>query len=186
MKKPKPEPIPFSAGSRAGLPMQPTAASSSSGKQTPQLPRMPVYLPANHGKSQRPEEGQPGLSESDTDHGMFVCRPFPHQFFFFQISNMQTRGRNFLRGAERSKQQPKPTMPPEPLALNKKVKEASAALGDAYRFDNYLQSKGLWPFSRSRSSQKLPPNISAVPPSTAKLPANKIRAESTPSRFVSI
>ncbi|KAJ6547496.1 hypothetical protein B0H19DRAFT_1165968 [Mycena capillaripes] len=142
--------------SRTGLPMQPTAASSSSGKHTPQIPRMPVYLPANHGRSQRPDDGQPGLSESDTDHGTF------------------NRGRNFLRAT--APQNSKQTIPnvlggPSALtAINKKVKE----------------SKGLWPFSRSKSSQKIPQSMPMARPSTADNPAKKTRADSTPSRFVSM
>ncbi|KAF7305105.1 Phosphatidylserine synthase [Mycena kentingensis (nom. inval.)] len=47
---------------RTGIPTQPTTGSSSSGKQTPQIPRMPIYLPTS--KSQRDN----GLSESDTDN----------------------------------------------------------------------------------------------------------------------
>ncbi|KAJ7774757.1 hypothetical protein B0H16DRAFT_71541 [Mycena metata] len=132
---------------RTGFPGQPTAASSSSGKQTPQISRMPVYLPASHGRAQR-QDDQPGQSESDTDHGTL------------------NRGRNFLRGTA-VKQPSKPANlagPPSTLNLmNKKLKE----------------SKGLWPFSRSRS-QKPPESKPAV---AAKYPATKLRADSTPSRF---
>ncbi|KAJ7905425.1 hypothetical protein B0H14DRAFT_2660231 [Mycena olivaceomarginata] len=126
---------PFLAPSRTGWPVQPTAPSSSSGKHTPQIPpRMPVYLPANHGRSQRVGEDQPGQSGSDTDHGNF------------------NRGRNFPQStAQNSKQPAKPTNalggPSTLTMLNKKVKE----------------SKGLWPFSR-RSSQKLPQNPPTVAP----------------------
>ncbi|KAJ7470698.1 hypothetical protein FB451DRAFT_1368486 [Mycena latifolia] len=150
MNKPQQEPIPFPAGSRPGLPMQPTAASSSSGKHTPQIPRMPVYLPTNNTRPLRPGEGQPGLSESDTDHGTF------------------NRGRNFWRGnALANVKQSKPALQPSaPPVVDKKVKE----------------SKGLWPFSRSKSSQKLPQNMPTAPPSTAKISAKKTRADSTPTR----
>jgi hypothetical protein len=74
MNKRQPDPTTVPPGSRAGFPLQPTAASSSSGKQTPQIPRMPVYLPASHVRSQRPDEGHLGQSESDTDRGTAVCR----------------------------------------------------------------------------------------------------------------
>ncbi|KAJ7709970.1 hypothetical protein B0H17DRAFT_248336 [Mycena rosella] len=136
------EPIPFPAGSRVGLPLQPTAASSSSGKHTPQNPRMPVYLPTN----QRRDEGQPGLSESDTDHGTL------------------NRRRNFLRGTALGNA--KQSKPSAPTPVEKKVKE----------------SKGLWPFSRSKSSQKLPQN---APPTPANIPSKKTRADSTPAKLVS-
>ncbi|KAJ7273646.1 hypothetical protein B0H12DRAFT_1090390 [Mycena haematopus] len=145
-------PAHFPAYPTPGLPMQPTAASSSSGKHTPKIPpRMPVYLPANHGRSQRPSEDQPGHSESDTDHAA------------------TNRGRTFLRTAvlPNSKQSAKSTNVGDPSTLtmlNKKVKE----------------SKGLWPFSRSKSSQKLPQSTESVTPN---IPTKKRRADSTPSRF---
>ncbi|KAJ6496615.1 hypothetical protein C8R47DRAFT_348139 [Mycena vitilis] len=145
------ESAPFPTSSRTGLPIQPTTASSSSGKYTPQNPRMPVYLPASHGRSQRPDEGQLGLSESDTDHGTF------------------NRGRNFLRGTAlpNVKQQVNLGGSSTVTTLNKKVKE----------------SKGLWPFSRSKSSQNSMP---VTAPPTAVAPARKTRADSSPSPFTQI
>jgi hypothetical protein len=94
MNNPQQGPTQFSAPSRTALPIQPTAASSSSGKHTPQIPRMPVYLPANHGRSQRPDEGQTGQSESDTDHGTLVCR-----YFFLLLVDLL----NFERAESRKK-----------------------------------------------------------------------------------
>ncbi|KAJ7046716.1 hypothetical protein C8F04DRAFT_1061495 [Mycena alexandri] len=147
MNKPQQDATPFP---RTGFPGQPTAASSSSGKQTPQISRMPVYLPASHGRAQR-QDDQPGQSESDTDHGAL------------------NRGRNFLRGTA-VKQPSKPANlagPPSTLNLmNKKLRE----------------SKGLWPFSRSKS-QKPPESKPAVASGSAKYPTTKLRADSTPARF---
>ncbi|KAJ7685120.1 hypothetical protein DFH06DRAFT_30441 [Mycena polygramma] len=151
VNNPQQGPAPFPTSSRTRLPMQSTSASSSSGKHTPQNPRMPVYLPASHGRSQRPDEGQLGLSESDTDHGTF------------------NRGRNFLRGTAlpNVKQQANLGGSSTLTTLNKKVKE----------------SKGLWPFSRSKSSQNSMP---VTAPPTAVAPAKKTRADSSPSPFTQI
>ncbi|KAF8212306.1 hypothetical protein K438DRAFT_2010549 [Mycena galopus ATCC 62051] len=151
MDNPPQGPTPFPNYSRTGVPMQPS--SSSGGRHTPQIqPRMPVYLPANQARAQRASEDQPGQSESDTDHGGM------------------NRGRNSSRNPAPPSSKPSAKHmnavggPSTLTTLNKKVKE----------------SKGLWPFSRSRSAQKLPESTQIVaPPMSAK----KGRAESTPSRF---
>lgn len=148
MNKPQQEAVPFPAVPKAGLPVQPTAASSSSGKHTPQIPRMPVYLPTT--QSRRPDEAQPGLSESDTDFN-------PRRRFF---SRSTATG-----NAKQAKSTQLRESPVSPVA-EKKAKE----------------SKGLWPFSRSKSSQKIAQNTPIDLPSTANLTQKKPRADSTPTR----
>ncbi|KAK7014918.1 phosphatidylserine synthase [Favolaschia claudopus] len=139
---------------RTGIPIQPTSTSSSSGRHTPQIARLPVYLPANQARSHRLNEDLPGPSGSDTDHGTL------------------NRARNQSQGS---------TQP--------KFKQTGKSSGESSTFPLFSkrskdvkevkESTSFWPFSRSRSSQKLPQHSSTM----HNISAKKIRADPTLSRF---
>ncbi|KAF7294991.1 Phosphatidylserine synthase [Mycena indigotica] len=133
LKRPSSNPKVAPEHGRTPIATQPTNTSSSSGKQTPQITRMPVYLPSSHPKAQR---GENGLSESDTDHG----------------PTLRTTRKAVPKQSSSSK-----TAAPPPT---EKLKE----------------TKGFWPFLRSKSAQKLPQ--STAPPTKT----TKSRADSTPSQ----